>query len=238
MGANPLGSNRKLRTSLIYTSPHDLQVFKGLSSDIAETRGRSVSQTVIDLLLHDVASTARGREYAFRLYSSENPGCLQLYEDFFAEISMLGECGGDSTPVLRGFIRYCLDFSLGLDLGNERAYHLREQWDSVSRGLEMRASAGDPGAGDLADRATELADELKEPEGSRGEPAVEYVKLIADGWQCLRGRSSTFSALTDISCIGKPDGSKGANRETALTRLDLVRKIDTFFMGCREADRS
>jgi hypothetical protein len=233
IGANPIGSNKKFRTSLIYTSPIDLRIFKGLSSDFAEVRGQSASKTVIDVLVESAAHTHRGRAYASYFYCRGNPNCLWLYERFFSELSALGECEGDATSVLQSFYQYSLDHSVTMDLGNDLIHHLADQWGAITRALSECGPEDDIDAKTLADRAVDLGTVLRSPDGFPNERVVGYIELIRDGWRCLRNHSATYRALRDLAFLGK--STNKAVRDTGSERLELIRTMDTFFRACEQS---
>lgn len=232
MGLSPIGSNRKPRSSLIFRSKSDLSLYKGITGDLADARGTSATETVLQVLLGEVATTRKARDIARSMYAADAPTCREAYDLLFQELSAVGERGRDARPLVESFLDYSLRLGLRIDTAGERIHHLLEQWDSICSYLEREASEGDPDTMIAASNARELERILTYGVGS--EPYFSHINLILAQWDSLHGESRTYRCLIDLNEMALV--TRQGAVETAEDRLALLRLADAYYLGGREAE--
>lgn len=227
MGINPMGSNKKPRSTIIFVNKTDQQIYKNGIADVAEANRMSPSETVLSLVLDGVAKTERGQAVARTLYSSDSPSCLEAYASLFEELSALGERSRDALPVIDSFLKYTLDYEACIDTTNPLVHHLGQQWDSVAEALEVACKNGEADTALAAKDARELVSVISYE--SAMQSFASLVSLIVDNFDVLRVHSCTYRVLNDLASLGFP--TRRGVRETASTRLALLRTVDTYYAG-------
>ena len=230
MGFSPIGSNRKPRSTLIFKSSTELSLYKGITSDLSETRGASATETVLQLLLDGVTTTREAQDIAKSMYAADGPSCREAYDLLFQELSAVGERGRNARPLVESFLDWSLRLGLRIDITGDRIHHLRDQWDSICRRLELEASEGDPDAMIAAGNAREL--ERVFSYGSPFEPYYSHVNLMLGQWNALHEESRTYRFLIDLNEMAL--ATRRGAMETAQDRLALLRLADDYYLGGRE----
>ena len=230
MGFSPIGSNRKPRSTLIFKSSTELSLYKGVTSDLSDIRGASATETVLHLLLDAVATTREAQDIAKSMYATDDPSCREAYDLLFQELSAVGERGRDARPLVESFLDWSLRLGLRIDVTGNRIHHLRDQWDSICRRLELEAAEGDPDAMLSASNAREL--ERVFVCGGPIEPYYSHVNLVLGQWDALHEESRTYRFLIDLNEMAV--ATRQGAMETAQDRLALLRLADEYYTGGRE----
>lgn len=232
MGINPLGSNKKARTTLIFNREVERIEFKNAIADIAATRNSSPSEMALTLVLEYTASTDKARSIARTMYAAECPRCLDGFEIIFQELAALGERGRDSEPILRSFLELSLELGLNIDTTCQDNILLSDQWDSVTNVLEDTQESGWPRAALAAHSARRHGSTLKTPCAFLS--ISPLISFIAESWELLRGQSCTYRVLCCLARMAFP--TRKGMEETAETRLAFLRAADRFYTSGEEGE--
>lgn len=230
MGINPLGSNRKARTTLVFNRDVDRLAFKNAGADIAAVRNTSTSEAVFSLVLESVAETPKARGIARTMYSCDEPRCLDGFEIIFQDLAAHGEHGRDSEPVVRSFLELTLDLGLRINTTDDDATLLTEQWHSIVNVLKDSSKHKDPDAMLAARNASQLGDALEAPSAMQAIPSM--LSCILESWKVLRTKSCTYRVLCCFARMAFP--TRRGIEETAETRLALLRTADKFYASGEE----
>lgn len=227
MGLNPLGSNKKARTTLVFSENVKLLEFKNATSDIASERNSSPSETILALVIESTASTSKARDIARTMYAAEKPRCLDGFELLFQDLAANGERGRDSEPIVRSFLELTLDLGLSINTTDDDAIHLVKQWHSIVNVLENATDRNEPDTLLAARDASQLSTALEAPCTMQAIPSM--LSCLLENWNVLRAQSCTYRALCCFARMAFPT-RRGTN-ETAETRLALLRTADKFYMS-------
>ncbi|RRF98089.1 MAG: hypothetical protein DUD39_11485 [Coriobacteriaceae bacterium] len=230
MGINPLGSNKKARTTLIFNKDVERLEFKNALSDIATARNISPSEAALALVLEHVASTAKARDIARTMYAYEYPRCLDGLEIIFQDLAAQGEAGRDSKPVLTNFLELALDFGLSINTNDDDAIYLVEQWHSIIDVLESASKNKEPEAMLAARDASQLGTTLEDP--CAMQIISPLLSCLLKNWDVLRTQSSTYRTLCCFARMAFP--TRKGLEETAETRLAFMRTADEFYASGKE----
>lgn len=230
MGLNPLGSNKKARTTLVFSENVKLLEFKNAISDIASVCNSSPSETVLALVMEHAASTSKARDIARTMYAAEKPRCLDGFELLFQDLAANGERGRDSEPVVRSFLELTLDLGLSIDTTDDDAIHLVKQWRSIVDVLENATNRDEPDTLLAAHDASQLVTALEAPCAMQAIPCM--LSCLLKNWNALRVQSCTYRALCCFARMAFPT-RRGIN-ETAETRLAFLRTADKFYASGEE----
>lgn len=232
MGINPLGSNKKARTTLIFNRDVERLVFKNAVADIAAKRNSSPSEAVLALVVESVASTSKARDIARTMYASEQPRCLDGFELVFQDLSANGECGRDSEPIVRRFLELTLDLGLSIDTTDDDVIHLVKQWHSIVDALESASNRNEPNTLLAVRDASQLGAALEAPSAMQAIPSM--LSCLLENWSALRIHSCTYRALCCFARMAFP--TRRGIDETAETRLAFLRTADKFYASGKEGD--
>lgn len=233
MGVNPIGSNRKARTTLIFSRDSERRQFKAIVTDIAELRRSSPTEAVVEIVLEHLASSPQARDIARTMYSYEEPSSLDALALVFRELSALGERGGDSAPLVQRLLDLSLKLGLSIDTTADEAFHLRTHWDSVVEVLRDAEAAGSIRQGTAARTASQLTATLVAPASMLS--ICSHVSAMLDSWDALRCHSSAYRVLCDLTSMSTP--TRRGIIETGADRLETMRAIDNYYLS-REEVRS
>lgn len=232
MGLNPLGSNKKARTALVFNRDVERLEFKNAVSDIATARNSSPSETVLALVLENVASTSKARDIARTMYAAEEPRCLDGFELVFQDLAANGERGRDSEPIVRRFLELTLDLGLSIDTTDDDAIHLVKQWSSIVDVLESASNHDEPSTLLAARDAGQLGTALEAPSAMQAIPSM--LSCLLENWNALRTHSCTYRALCCFARMAFP--TRRGIDETAETRLAFLRAADKFYVSGKEGE--
>lgn len=224
MGLNPLGSNKKARSTLIFKREVERVQFKNAIADVATTCGLSPSETVLNLVFERIAAEPKARSIARTMYASETPRTQDGFEAVFQDLAANGEDGRDSEPLLRGFLELALDLGLSINTTDDESILLVRQWDSIVSALGNAKEKG-PEAALAARSARELGTILDTP--CAMQPISPLLGCLRESWATLRAQSCTFRALCCLARMAFP--THGGVFETAETRLAFLRTADGFY---------
>lgn len=230
MGLNPLGSNKKARTTLVFSENVKLLQFKNAISDIASVRNSSPSETVLALVMENAASTSKARDIARTMYAAEKPRCLDGFELIFQDLAANGERDRDSEPIVRSFLELALDLGLSINTTDDDAIHLVKQWHSIVNALEIAANRDEPDTLLAARDASQLVTALEAPCAMQAIPSM--LSCLLGNWDVLRVQSCAYRALCCFARMAFPT-RRGIN-ETAETRLAFLRTADKFYASGEE----
>lgn len=231
MGLNPLGSNRKPRTTLIFARDSEKNQFRGAAVDIAETRRCSPTEAVLELVLERVASSSKARDIARTMYSSEAPRSLDALELVYRELEAVGERGRDSEPLAKRLLDLSLRLGLSIDTTSDEAINLRGHWADVVEALRSAAMDGGLRQQAAARTASQLTATLASPTAMLA--ICSHVSVLLDAWDVLRGERSAYSVLSALTQMSVP--ARSGIIETGADRLETMRVIDGFYLSGREA---
>ena len=172
MGINPLGSNKKARTALIFNRAVERLEFKNAVSDIAAVRNSSPSEAVLALVMGSLASTSKARDIARTMYAAEQPRCLDGYELVFQDLAANGERGRNSEPIVRSFLELTLDLGLSINTTDDDVIHLVKQWRSIVDALESASNHEEPNTMLAAGDASQLITALEAPSAMQAIPSM------------------------------------------------------------------
>lgn len=230
MGINPLGSNKKARTTLVFSENVKLLEFKNATSDIASVRNSSPSETILALVMESTASTSKARDIARTMYAAEKPRCLDGFELLFQDLAANGELGRDSEPIVRSFLELTLDLGLSINTTDDDAIHLVKQWRSIVNVLENATIRDEPDTLLAAHDASQFVTALEAPCAMQAIPCM--LSCLLENWNVLRVQSCTYRALCCFARMAFPT-RRGIN-ETAETRLAFLRTADKFYASGEE----
>lgn len=231
MGINALGSNKKPRTTLVFSRNSERTQFKGLISDIAESRRTSPTAAVLELVLERVASTSKARDIARTMYSTETPRSLDGLELVFREVEAIGERSRDSEPLVKRLLDLSLRLGLSIDTTSDEAINLRIHWAGVVEALRKAAKDGDLRQQTAARTASQLTATLASPTAMLA--ICSHVSTLAESWDVLRGERCAYSVLGALAQMSVP--ARTGIIETGGDRLETMRVIDDFYLSGREA---
>lgn len=232
MGINPLGSNKKARTALIFNRAVERLEFKNAVSDIAAVRNSSPSEAVLALVMGSLASTSKARDIARTMYAAEQPRCLDGYELVFQDLAANGERGRNSEPIVRSFLELTLDLGLSINTTDDDVIHLVKQWRSIVDALESASNHEEPNTMLAAGDASQLITALEAPSAMQAIPSM--LSCLLESWDTLRVQSCTFRALCCFARMAFP--TRRGIDETAETRLAFLRSADKFYASGKEGD--
>lgn len=232
MGINPLGSNKKARTTLVFNRDIERLVFKNAGADIATVRNTSTSEAVLSLVLENVATTSKARDIARTMYSCDEPRprCLDGFEIIFQDLASNGEHGRDSEPVVRSFLELTLDLGLSINTADDDAVLLTEQWHSIVDVLKDASKNKDLDAMLAVRNASQLGAALEAPSAMQAIPSM--LSCMLESWEALRTKSCTYRVLSCLARMAFP--TRRGIDETAETRLAFLRKADKFYASGEE----
>lgn len=225
MGINALGSNKKPRTSLIFETPAERNIFKNAVSDLASEMGMSPSRSALEASLEAIATTPQTRNIARSIYASNNPSLLDGLELIFQELAAEGEKGRDAFPMVAFFLKISLDLGLRINTTSDDTAHFKNQWKSIEDILNFNSGVASLEAELAARNANQLGTVLDCP--CPMQEAASFVASICESWNLLRNYSCTFRALCALSRMAFP-ARKGV-AETAENRLTFFREADIFY---------
>lgn len=232
MGINPLGSNKKARTTLVFNRGAERLEFKNAVSDIAAARGTSPSEAALAVVLEHVATTAAARDIARTMYAHEGPRCLDGFELVFQDLAALGERGRNSEPVLSAFLEFALGLGLSINTTDDDAIHLANQWLSIVDVLEGASGGGEPKSMLAARNASQLRTALEAPSAMLA--ISPMLSCLLENWEVLRTQSCTYRALCCFARMAFP--TRRGMEETAEYRLAFLRAADKFYSSGEEGD--
>lgn len=227
MGVNPLGSNKKSRTTLIFARPIERTEFKNITADLAAERGSSPSETVLAVLFEHVAREPETRALARDLYAMDNPRCQDGLETIFQGLAANSTNGERAKPLVSWFLDLALTLGLSIDTTTDDAILLRHCWDSV---VEVLRNA-EGGTHEAARCAEQLTSALNCPDAKMS--ISPLLSCLLDGWERLHSQSCAYRVLCALARMAFCT-RRGA-LETADTRLALLRAADEFYAGGKEA---
>lgn len=227
MGINPLGSNGKARTTLIFNRTVERDEFKHALSDIAAVRGASPSETALAVVLESVASEPETRAIARDLYATDSPRCQDGLETIFQGLAANSTNGESAKPLVSWFLDLALTLGLSVDTTTDDAILLRHCWDSV---VEVLRSA-EGVTHEAARSAEQLTSALNCPDAKMS--ISPLLSCLLDGWERLHSQSCAYRVLCALARMAFC-ARRGA-LETADTRLALLRAADEFYAGGKEA---
>lgn len=230
MGINPLGSNKKARTTLVFDRDVERLEFKNAVSDIAAVRNTSPSVTALALVIESIASTSKTRDIARTMYAAEKPRCLDGFELVFQDLAANGEHGRDSEPIVRSFLELSLDLGLSINTTDDDAIHLVEQWCSIVDVLEDASNLDKPSTVLAARDASRLGAVLDVPSAMQAIPSM--LSCLLENWSVLRVQSCTYRALCCFTRMAFP--TRRGIYETAETRLAFLCAADKFYASGKE----
>lgn len=232
MGLNPIGSNRKSRTTLIFPRDSEKTQFKCAISDIAESRRCSPTEAVLELVLEHVASTPQARDIARTMYSSETPRSLDALELVYRELEAVGERSRDTTPLVQRLLDLSLRLGLSVDTTVDEAINLRAHWESVVEALrDAAATSGGVDRRSAARTASQLTATLAAPAAMLS--ICSHVSILLDSWDVLRGERDAHCVLCSLAHMSVP--TRSGIIETGEDRLETMRVIDRYYMSGEEA---
>lgn len=230
MGINPLGSNTKPRSTLIFSREAERAQFKAAISDIAESRKSSPTEAVLELIFEHVASTPEARDIARSMYSSERPRSLDALAQAFRELEAVGERGRDSKPLVKRLLDLSLRLGLSMDTASDEAILLRSYWADVVEALRKTSTDGSLRHQTAARTASQLSATLASPTAMLA--ICSHVSTMLDSWDVLRGERSAHSVLCALAQMSIP--TRKGIFESGPDRLETIRAIDGFYMSGRE----
>lgn len=207
-------------------------IFKELSSDLSDMSGQSISNTVLNCMVSSVAKTRKGQQIVKSTYLEEQPTCMKAYDAFFTDLWSDRSSRIDADKVVYSYLQYSIRFELRINLKDILAYHLREQWGSISRAFK-RPAAEDAEAAKALEEAILLGDSLNPSDIHNSEcSANEYIAFISQHWRLLNDCGPTYAALADIAKMSH--ASSKTAEESAVTRISLLRLIDNCYLHRQE----
>ena len=234
MGANPLGSNKKSRTTLIFNRNIERTEFKNAISDVATVRNASPSETVRAVLLEHVAVTPEARNIARTMYAADSPRSLDGYEIIFQELVALGEQGRDSEPILRNFLEHSLELGLCINTTKDDIFVLTEYWESIVKILEDVQEIEYINNALEIRNAKQLGSILKNPSPMLA--ISPMLSCLLKSWDVLRIHSCTYRVLCCYTHMAFP--TRRGIEETAEDRLAFLHAADNFYASGKEASTS
>lgn len=218
-------SSSKLRSTILFKSVNEQEYYKRGITDIAELWGITPSEAVVKMVRDNLASTKMGRNYADTLYRFGD-SCIVVYEGVFGTWAAVEPKKGDDLSIVKSFHQYVTRFRAFIDLSNERIFHLRSQWDSLSFYLERLADK-QPDNMDLtltAREARNLGDYFARESG-----LVQFdlhIAFLIANWSHFGRKSRTYRALMDMAHMSVIKNN--CLSETAEDRRELLELIDAF----------
>lgn len=226
MGINPLGSNGKARTTLIFNRTVERDEFKHALSDIAAVRGASPSETALAVVLESVASEPETRAIARDLYATDSPRCQDALETIFQHLAADSAMGSRAKPLVSWFLDLALALGLGIDTAADDAILLRNAWGSVVEVLQ----GATVGRSEPARNASQLASALDYMDAAMS--ISPLLSCLLDGWKHLHSQSCTYRVLCALARMAFC--TRSGAFETAHDRLALLRAADEFYEGGKE----
>lgn len=230
MGINPLGSNQRPRSTLIFNSEVNRTQFKSAILDIAESRRSSPTEAVLELVLEHLASSPEARDIARTMYSSETPRSLDALELAFRELEAVGERGRDSEPLVKRLLDLSLRLGLSIDTTCGEAINLQACWADVVEALRKTSTDGDLRHQTAARTAAQLSATLASPTAMLA--ICSHVSTMLDSWDVLRGERSAHSVLCALAQMSVP--TRKGIVESGPDRLETMRVINDFYLSGRE----
>ena len=232
MGISPIGSNKKPRSTLVFGSNPNLHMFKNGTADLASVYGLSPSDTVLLLVTNELAKTDKGKALAQTLYGRDTPSCQDAYCALFEELAApISPNARDAKRLVNHFLRYALDLGLSINTEDDRAIHLRNQWDSVCTVLEEAGKSGEIQDALAAKNARSLDTVLNDQIAMQA--ISPFISQILESWETVKNFSCTYRVLHDFALIGFQ--TNPGHTETAETRLSLLKAVDEYYSGGKEA---
>lgn len=217
-------ASSKLRSTILFSSKEEQVLFKRSSADLAAARGLTPSTLLAKLPMEQLTSSELGR-WAAQLIYTEEGNCLDAFEALFEDWSAI-QPEKDCRGIIKGFFDYCHGARVCIDTTNERAHHLRSNWDSVCLLMEEAAKVDedDLDARIQAKTGRELETTLKDPAPLLTvTPLLSYILNI---WEHIKGYSCTYRVLLDFANIG--ESSRKGYSEPAEARISLLHLIDDY----------
>ena len=231
MGISPTGSNKKPRSTLIFGSTTHLHMFKNGIGDLASINGVSPSDAVLHLVMNALAKTDKGKALAQSLYGCDTPSCQNAYCAFFEELAaLISPNTQDAKRLVKHFFRHSLDFGISINTEDNRAIHLRNQWDSLCTVLEETSKAGEIQDVLAAKNARSLAMVLDDQIAMQA--ISPFISQMLESWETIKNFSCTYRVLVDFTNMGFPTNL--GRTETAETRLSLLKAVDEYYSGGEE----
>lgn len=230
MGINPLGSNKKARTTLVFDEKEERNDVKNALSDIASSLGISPSQTVLALVLESLAKTDEARDvartmYAFERLDPKESRCLEGLELILQDLAANGEEGRDSEVVLKNFLDLALRLGLSIDTNGDDARLLLNQWSSITEVLENASKSSKPEIILAARDASDLGSVLDSGESMLA--ISPMLACLARSWELLRNQSCAFRALCYLAHMASP--TRTGIYESPKDRLAFLHTADMFY---------
>lgn len=131
---------------------------------------------------------------------------------------------GGVDRIIYSFLHYSIRFELQVNVQDIHAYHLREQWSSISRVLKC-PMADETDATKVLEEASLLGKSLYSDDCNSSEvSASKYIAFISQYWRYLKDCESAYAALADIAKLSHV--SSETAEEKAATRISLLKLIE------------
>lgn len=219
------------KTALVLDK-YSMLAFKELGGDLSDMSGQSISYTVLDCMISQVAKSQKGRQIVKSTYIEEPPTCMKAYDAFFTDLWSDRSNEINADRVVYSYLQYSIEFGMRINLRDILAFHLREQWGSIARAFK-RPAAEDAEAAKALEQAVLLGNSLNPSDSNASEcNASEYIAFISRHWKLLSSCSPTYAALADIAKMSH--ASSKTAEESAVTRISLLKLIDRCYLHYRE----
>lgn len=232
MALNPIGSNRKSRSTLIFNSTEYMMVYKNTLADSASLAGVSPTELVADLVNQTVAKTPEGQWVAHMMYMESKPCCMDAYQCIFSAIDEEAtRANRETRPIVQNFLEYSRKVGIAIDSEAELVHHLREQWRSATGYLAKKTDDLDADGNLCLQNFLSISHIIDNDNFST--PAAPMVTALLEAWDLLNASPVTYRILLDLSRMGMP--TRRGIRENAADRVALIKLIDKYYMDGREA---
>ena len=231
MAFNPIGSNRKPRSTLIFNSTECMMVYKNTLADSASLAGVSPTELVADLVNQTVAKTPEGQWVAHMMYMESKPCCMEAYQCIFSAIDEdATRAKRETRPIVQSFLAYTRKLGITIDSETKLVHHLREQWKSAAGYLVKKTDDLDADGNLRLENFLSIGHIIDNDNFST--PAAPMVTALLETWDLLNASPVTYRILLDLSRMGKP--ARRGIRENAADRVSLLKLIDDYYLDGKE----
>ena len=227
MGYNPIGSNGKPRSALVFDEKEERNQYKNAIADIAASRNTSPSQAVLALTIESLAEIPEARDIARTMYASEHPRCLYGLQLLFQDLVENGEDGLYAFAALNVFRDLAFRLGLCIDTTGEGAEDVLQDWTEIAALLE------DASRNPQLDRLAFDAHFAKRFIIHLGSGERVFISnmlgpmSMRKSWGFLYDQPCAHRLLRDLAHMAFP--TRRGVRESADDRLAFLRAADVFY---------